>query len=251
MKKALLLATLVAFTFGRAHAQCVPNPLYNDSLFGVWPDTIQGFAVATVGQFYSDTLNLKVPSDAGIVNPAFAGLTIDSVQFTGISGLPAGLSTSCTSHTPANCTYLTGIVGCGLIEGTPTTAGTYPLTIDVTAYTTVIVPIPVPYTFTGYSITVQPFSNVVEITGPNMTGVRNVPNPFANRTTIDLNLNKATPLQVRIYNLLGEELWKEKVEGRPGLNRIPFESGKLQDGVYIYSVRAGDEQFTGRMVLNR
>ena len=63
----------------------------------------------------------------------FAGLVIDSVEFEGISGLPLGLAVACNSQTPAACTYLTGQLGCGLIEGTPTAVGTFPLMLNVLA----------------------------------------------------------------------------------------------------------------------
>ena len=37
-----VLSLVVTLTALQGFAQCVPNPLYQDSVFGVWPDTVEG-----------------------------------------------------------------------------------------------------------------------------------------------------------------------------------------------------------------
>ena len=256
--KQLLLSILLAGTVGSAIAQqpCTPDPLYADSLFGVWPDTTDNFVWGAVGEPYLQILNLLVPEDAGVIDPLLAGTMLDSVAFNGITGLPPGLSVACNSQTPANCTYLTGVLGCGVIQGTPTQAGTFNLTLNVTAYTyTEIfgnpVVLPIPYSFSGYTINISESVGVAELGAPALSGVRNVPNPFATRTHIEFQLGKASEVRVRIFNLLGDELWSQYLQGRQGANRVSFESGALPEGVYLFKVETGKETFTGRMVLSR
>lgn len=152
MKKTILAAVLV-ISGANAMGQCTPNQLYADSIYGVWPDTTENFPSGVLNVFYSDTLNILVPSDAGLVNPNYAGITIDSVALTGVDNLPPGLSVVCNSQTGAACTFLTSQLGCGLIEGTPTTAGTYDMTINVLAYALGGFA-QVPQAFTGYRITI-------------------------------------------------------------------------------------------------
>jgi len=250
MMKHLLLAA--ALTSGlMASAQCTPDQAYADSVYGVWPDTITDFAPGVLNVFYSDTLNLLVPSDAGLINPGFAGFAIDSVQFTGVSGLPPGLSVVCNSQTGASCTYLTNNVGCGLIEGTPTVAGTYNLTLNVLAYVSLLgSPIPVPQTFTGYTIVIAPSVGIAEAEA-GLAHVQNVPNPFSQRTSIEFNLLRGANTEVEVYNLLGERVWRTAVEGHPGVNRVGFDAEGMPDGIYLYKVRAGATTFTGRMVFRR
>ncbi len=78
------------------------------------------------------------------------------MAFDSVSNLPPGLSVICNSQTPAPCTYLSNQVGCGIIEGTPTTAGTYDMILHVTAYTTLgFFVLPVPQEFEGYSISIS------------------------------------------------------------------------------------------------
>ncbi|MBL8010803.1 MAG: T9SS type A sorting domain-containing protein [Flavobacteriales bacterium] len=251
MTKHLLAAALLAAGTQTASAQCTPDPLYADSVYGVWPDTITDFAPGVLNVFYSDTLNLLVPSDAGLINPGFAGFTIDSVQFTGVTNLPPGLSVVCNSQTSASCTYLTSNVGCGLIEGTPTTAGTYDMTLNVLAYVSLLgQPVPVPQSFDGYTIIIAPSVGVDELEA-GLGQVQNVPNPFSQRTSIEFTLQYGVNTEVEVYNLLGERVWRAAVDGRPGLNRVGFEASDMPDGIYLYKVHAGREGFTGRMVLRR
>jgi len=246
----LSLASFALIASGTV-AQCVPDPLYQDSIFGVWPDTVENFNDGTVGLFYSDTLNLKIPQDAGDIDPDYAGFMLDSVQFDGVGNLPPGLSVICNSQTPAPCTYLTGILGCGLIEGTPTAAGSYALTLDVTAYASLLGnPVPVPYSFSGYEITIDPGTGVMEL-AVDLGGVRNTPNPFSGRTTIEFTLSRATPSTITVFDLLGERIWKETMAGRAGVNKVNFDGSSLGEGIYLYQVEAAGQTFTGRMVVHR
>ncbi len=231
---------------------CTPNPLYADSIFGVWPDTTTNFVWGALGEPYFQDLNLIVPEDAGVIDPNFSGQIIDSVAFTGINGLPNGLIVVCASQTGAPCTYITGQLGCGVIQGIPTEFGQFPLVLNVLAYTTFFGNvIPVPYSFSGYKINISQMVNVEEIGATGLAQVRNVPNPFAVRTQIEFQMPRASQVRVRVFNLLGEELWEQTLQGKAGMNRIPFESRDMPDGVYLYKVEAGKEAHTGRMVLNR
>ena len=231
---------------------CTPDPFYQDSLYGIWPDTTTNFVSGNVGSPYEQVLNLIVPEDAGVVDPTFAGVILDSVRFDGVTGLPPGLSVACASQTSAPCTYLTGVLGCGVIQGTPTQEGEYPLTLNVTAYTTLFGnTIPIAQEFGGYHITINGPAAIAETALFGSGSVRTVPNPFSVRTSIEFTMNRSADVRLRVFNLLGEEMWGQRVQGKVGTNRIPFESGSLPDGVYFYKVEGGKETFTGRMVLHR
>ena len=150
MKKTILSLAIALTGLGTQAQVCTPNPLYTDSIFGIWPDTTDNLASGMVGVAYFQDINLIVPQDAGLIDSQFAGIMLDSVQLTGLTGLPPGLSYACASQTGGACTYLTGVLGCAVITGNPTTAGEYPLTIDVTAYTTFFgSPVPVPQSVSG------------------------------------------------------------------------------------------------------
>lgn len=252
MKRILLVAGLVAVAYG-ASAQCSPNQTYADSLFGAWPDTLTNFADGMVGVLYSDTLNLLVPSNAGAIDPNFEGFAIDSVALVQVTGLPPGITVQCTSHTGAPCTFITGQVGCGLIEGVPTETGTFPLVIQVNAYASLFgMAQAVPYSFPGYSITItENTTGVAELAPVKLSGVKTIPNPFAERTAIEFDLSKAAPVKVKVFNLVGAEMWRRNVQGKAGVNKVSFDATNLESGIYIYHVESADSKFTGRMMVNR
>lgn len=250
MKKTILAAVLV-ISGANAMGQCTPNQLYADSIYGVWPDTTENFPSGVLNVFYSDTLNILVPSDAGLVNPNYAGITIDSVALTGVDNLPPGLSVVCNSQTGAACTFLTSQLGCGLIEGTPTTAGTYDMTINVLAYALGGFA-QVPQAFTGYRITIAEDNagGLHALAAVKPTGVRAVPNPAIGSTSFMFDLPRAAKARVQVFNLVGEKLWDRTVAGKQGANTLAFDAAQLESGVYLYTVEAGGHTFTSRLVVN-
>jgi len=252
MKHFVLCLAAAGLTTTAFAQPCIPNPLYADSVFGVWPDTTENFMNGYVGIPYSQDLNLIVPVNAQDIDPTFPAVNIDSVVFNGVSNLPPGLSVACASQTAAPCTYLSTVLGCGVITGTPTQVGTYEMTLDVTGYFSLFGnPVPYLISFTGYRITIDDTTGELEMVSSGLAGVRSIPNPFAARTSVEFQLSRQGVVAVSIFNLLGEEVWKQNAQGKVGLNRVAFEAGTLQEGIYLYKVRSGKETFTGRMVLNR
>lgn len=249
----LLLSCLFSGLAALGIAQCTTNPIYADSTFGVWPDTTINFAPADLNQPYLQQLDLIVPASADDLGPSFPALPLDSVQFLGISGLPPGITYQCNSQTSAPCTYLPEQLGCGVISGVPTQSGIFELTLDVKGFAFVFGNlVEAEHSFTGYRIAVIEGLSISEnIQASTLAQVRNVPNPFASRTAFEFQLGRAGEVEIQVFNLLGEELWAQHIQGKTGLNKVPFESGDLQEGVYLYKIRSGKETFTGRMVVYR
>lgn len=249
MKRTILAASLVGVGVV-AIGQCTPDPLYTDSVYGVWPDTTENFAPGVLNVFYSDTLNILVPTDAGLIDPDFDGVTVDSVALTGIDNLPPGLSVICNSQTSASCTYLSSQLGCGLIEGTPTAAGVYDMTINVIAYAFGGF-VQVEQSFAGYRITIgEDNSGIAAVTPVKPLDVRAVPNPAVGNTSFMFSLPRATKARVQVFNLVGEKLWERSITAKSGVNAIPFDASELESGVYLYTVEAGGHTFTSRLVVN-
>ncbi|MBC8182319.1 T9SS type A sorting domain-containing protein [candidate division KSB1 bacterium] len=70
---------------------------------------------------------------------------------------------------------------------------------------------------------------------------QNYPNPFNPTTTIEFAIPKSSQVSLRLYDLLGREVATlvEK-EMQPGEYHIVFDAQRLQSGVYMYSLKAGD-----------
>lgn len=249
MKKTVLVPGLLIAGLN-SFGQCVPNQLYADSVYGVWPDTTENFAPGVLNVFYSDTLNILVPMDAGLVNPDFSGINIDSVALTGVDNLPPGLAVICNSQTGAACTFLTDQLGCGLIEGTPTAAGVYDMTINVLAYALGGFA-QVEQSFVGYRIVIAEDNAGLHTIAVNKpSDVRAIPNPVIGSTTFTFNLARATKARIQVFNLVGEKLWDRTVAGKQGVNAQTFDAAELESGVYLYTVEAGGHTFTSRLVVN-
>ncbi len=255
--KRTLLYTAFAWASVGASAQCTPDPLYADSVFGVWPDTTENFLPGVLGQFYSDTLNLLVPGNASMIpaDPPYPDMALDSIQLLSINGLPPGLVNVCNSQTPATCTYLPDMLGCGLIEGVPTQTGTFPLELNVRAWTTVQIVVPLPVsqdiTFSGYEIVISDGTTGISAMMAGLSAVRNVPNPFTNRTSIEFQTGAAGTARVRVFNMVGDEVWDRTVQVKAGTNKLAFDGSDLPTGVYLYKIQSGGDTFTGRMALQR
>jgi hypothetical protein len=79
---------------------------------------------------------------------------------------------------------------------------------------------------------------------------QNYPNPFNPSTTIRYDVPKNVRVQLRLYNLLGEEVMSlvDAVQ-EPGAYAVPLSGERLASGIYFYRLEAGDIQFTKKLVL--
>jgi hypothetical protein len=100
MLKHLLSACLFfTATVNQLNAQCVPDPIYADSSFGVWPDTLVNLpcAFADVSGGYSTAINLKTLTDTSVAfslggPPTIITASIESFRVNAINGLPPGFA---------------------------------------------------------------------------------------------------------------------------------------------------------------
>jgi len=160
MKRLLLLITIciTSVSYQLYSQSCTPGVNFQDSLDGIWPDTIQNLPPIGPNLPYSANLNFKFSDHpgqlpSGLTLYSFNDFTLDSV-----SGLPPGLNFVCSDP---NCYYLADSVGCLNIWGiSPTNLGTYPIKIHFSCEVLVqIFGIPTPLivtdSLTGYNIVVQ------------------------------------------------------------------------------------------------
>lgn len=79
---------------------------------------------------------------------------------------------------------------------------------------------------------------------------QNYPNPFNPSTNISFELPKAGLVQLKVYNLLGQEV-ASLVNGRmnSGNHTVKFDASRHSSGVYIYRLVSGDQSITKKMML--
>jgi hypothetical protein len=83
----------------------------------------------------------------------------------------------------------------------------------------------------------------------------NYPNPFNPETTIAFDLVKSGPVELKIYNVVGEEV-KTLINNSllPGSYKIIWDGTDNSDqqvasGIYIYSLKTGNSVQSNKMVL--
>lgn len=82
--------------------------------------------------------------------------------------------------------------------------------------------------------------------------LQNYPNPFNPTTTISFDLPQAGFVDLRVYNLLGEEVATLFDEERPaGTHIARFDATALPSGIYIYRLKAGGAVLSRKMILLR
>lgn len=236
MKKLVFSVAVIAMAIA-AQAQCTPDETLIPDAFGVYPDTTQNFVNGVVGTPYSQILHFKAPSDAGDVDPNFAGQTIESFTVTGVDGMPPGLSYACNI---SNCQYAGGSTGCAAITGTPTEAGTFEMTINITAVILVTIipgvpptPLSQSETFDGYRIIIaEDGSASIEKLEKNTLSLH--PNP-ANAVLTLSNLTDFVGVSsASIVSLDGKVMQNFDASG---VEALELNTTTLSSGVYVVEVQ--------------
>ena len=79
---------------------------------------------------------------------------------------------------------------------------------------------------------------------------QNYPNPFNPTTTIRYSIPKAGIVNLKVYNLIGEEITTLVNEDKAAGNyEVEFDASQLPSGVYLYQLNAADFVETKKMVL--
>jgi flagellar hook assembly protein FlgD len=92
----------------------------------------------------------------------------------------------------------------------------------------------------------------VEDNQENATLFAAYPNPFSNKVTISLNMEESKNVQIEIYNLAGAKvasIVNEKLSA--GTHQFIWEATGLNAGIYFYTLKAGNEVTTKKLVLTR
>ena len=79
---------------------------------------------------------------------------------------------------------------------------------------------------------------------------QNYPNPFNPTTSINYSVAKAGQVQLTVYDMLGKEVTTLVNEAKPaGQYTATFDGSDLSSGIYFYTLTAGAQQSTNKMML--
>jgi hypothetical protein len=84
---------------------------------------------------------------------------------------------------------------------------------------------------------------------------QNYPNPFNPVTTIEYSVPAlgnlySTPVQLKVFNILGQEVATLVNESKaPGNYKVTFNGSELSSGIYLYRIKAGNFSETKKLVI--
>lgn len=252
------LYTLIAalFVSTTVFAQCDPMAYdFGGAAYGVYPDTSVGLADGVIGQPYNQVMYFMIPSDAGLVDPAYSGYALTSVELLSITynnGLPIsnlGLAIACN---PANCIFPAGQQKCATLSGTPTQTGVFNIEINVLAAAVVIPNIfepEVDYSFPGYSLTITDGNAVIERASSKFELSNAKPNPASSGFNLNFDTPVAENVQIAVHNMLGAQVFHQNFNAKRGHNTVWMDTQDWEEGVYLYSVQNGITRSTKRIVV--
>jgi hypothetical protein len=244
MKRTLLFLFALlqlGLSFGQQMCERDSSILMTGALLSPAPytDSLPNYNLATayIGQPYSQSVTVNVPT-------TFSGFPIDSVTvpITGaVSNLPAGIGYSCD---PPNCRFLPGSLGCILISGTPDNTNPVPDTADLGITATVYAfGIPIAVEFPGtlapgahFYLLVSEASSTNDVRHPDLSKFRNLPNPAADVTRIEVIARENADYQFEVYDLMGQRVHHSAVSLNEGPNTFEFHTTTLPNGVYVIAL---------------
>lgn len=246
----ILYSTLfmVLIAAGAALGQCVPG---TSTIPGITPDSATGLAPAVVGQPYNQVMQIRVPQDTTTtIGPLPVTVTIVSISLISFTGLPPGLTYTCT---PSSCVFPGNSNGCVLISGTPTVAGNFsPVAITESVGSWILGNITQYDTISYYSIPVSgSTTGIDESTGLNFSMAQNTPNPCNEVADIQFTVPQLGEVEFRVFNLIGKEVYRNLIQAETGQNNLKIDTRDFSPGVYMYTMTYNGETISKRMVISR
>lgn len=252
MKKIYSILILSAIVLGsyNANAQCTPDPLCMDVLNPgeICPETLPN---GVVGIPYSQVVTIIPPATATI-----SGQTVNifQIKLTSVGNIPPGLT---YQTNPANGMFIsTNPITryCTLISGTPTTAGTYHLSVHVMPYINVN-GFPVSTNSeqiddSSLTIIVTPTASVSSVNYNKFSILDSKPNPFNYSAKIGFISPNSGMVKLKVFDIIGNIIYSETLTAIRGENYFDFDGIKLGKGMYIYNISNGKESYTKQLIKN-
>ncbi len=89
------------------------------------------------------------------------------------------------------------------------------------------------------------------VSGTFVNAVNAYPNPSTGVTNIVVSLNEGKAINVNVYDAIGNVVFSKKMNGNIGENTIVFDGSNLSAGVYHYTVSAGYDAVTKKLVIQK
>lgn len=245
----IILLSILGFSFN-ANSQCTPDPSCMELLNPgeICPEDLPD---GMVGVPYSQVVTVIPPATGTITG--YGTVNIVKIRLTAVDNMPPGLSYQCNT---TNCDFtvtspLTRY--CILISGTPTVAGTYPLSIHVMPYIQmgIVIPTIEQIDDTSLAIVINPYTSGYSVVNMNKFSVLECkPNPFSYTSKMGFISPNSCEVKLNVFDVVGNLIYNEKMTATRGENYFEFNGMKLGKGIYFYTVSNGKESFTKQLIKN-
>ena len=85
----------------------------------------------------------------------------------------------------------------------------------------------------------------------NISVSQNLPNPASGSTTVTVTLKEPTTLSFDLFNMMGQKVFNVPAQNYgSGGQAFTFDVSNLTNGVYFYTVTAGESQITRKMIVD-
>ncbi|MCW3127785.1 MAG: hypothetical protein JWO03_3443 [Bacteroidetes bacterium] len=254
MKKALLVFALFAGVAFSASAQCTPDTTHFTSTKHVYPDSLP---CAVYGQSFAGVVSIQIPDSVdahefvGIIPAGSLQATIDSVQITGISGYPTGISS--VSNPALGPTWLKpGDVSCANFTGTSTANdGRYNLTITGTGcghftlpqaagggtYDSCIANFPLSRLYPYHLCSTGHPAGISEVLNGVNLGI--FPNPNQGAFTVNISADDRIAGDMMVMDALGRTIHTQSLDVT-GTKQIALDLGHISSGVYLLVINTAN-----------
>jgi hypothetical protein len=226
-----------AFASVNVYAQCTPDT--NMPKGSILPETLQ---YAYHAAAYSEVIYFRAPEDT-VAKTQFGELParIDSMEITGVAGLPDGITYSCNN---GKCLILGGEASCVTITGTPTVKGEFPVKVYIKTYATIksFVDIPVTQDDSVSKYTIYVFGSVGIAEKTLAQTVSLYPNPA--HDVLNISSTGRENLRIELMDLTGRRLAEKQVMGKDTIDL-----SQLSQGIYVVRMQNDRETYTQKIVV--
>jgi len=268
MKK-LFISLGLLFLSVTGFSQCTPDFIFTSiGLPGVYPPALPlplGIADGSLGSNYNQTLTLIVLEDttmdvafllpaAAVTAMSAAGIsttmTVDVNHVTfDVQDLPSGINDQCDI---SSCQYPSSTDGCIQLSGIPTVAGTFSVPVDMTIniqIPAITVPIIGTVIFPATPLDIPAFAaQTYDLFISDATSIKSIdfrseiyPNPSNSNFTIEVN----SPMNLIIYNNLGQRVYSEKI-----INNIKINKSEIGSGIFIVEISDNNSVEKHKLIIN-
>ena len=242
-KITFLIVTAIFFTNTRSLAQCTPATSLPG--YGIFPDSL---AIATKNVAYQQVMQFESPTDTTVTVPVFGTVPakIDSISIDSVVGMPTGFIYQCNKP---KCLVKGGEIGCGIMSGTTSQTGNFPLNVYITSYGrgNVLgswVAQKQQAINTHYSVVVKNATGIFEIIDHSLP-IKVYPNPAQNKLFIDAKSVSSGTAVVKLFDLNGRLFSSELINV---YNNPSIDISNLHAGIYFAEITDGAKVYRAKFV---